>query len=300
MNNITTMGKILFAFLSLIGLTFGLFTAGPATAQDASQAAGGWGDVKPWQMGMADGASQVASQVQWFHNWVLLPVIVIITIFVLVLLLIVIFRFSEKKNPVPSKISHNTALEIVWTAIPLLILGLMFIPSIKILYFMESTGASDVTVKVTGHQWYWSYEYSEAKDFGGDVANPVKYDSIIVPKDSLPEDQKNLYRLKVDKALYIPVNKRVKLLLTSQDVIHSFSVLPLGLKMDAIPGRNNETWVNATKEGVYYGFCTELCGVSHAYMPIEIHVVTDSEFQDWLKSQNSNAPTPDANTKKSS
>ena len=279
------MRKIFFTFLSVAGLIGIGFVARMATAQDIA---------KPWQMTLQGAASQVASQVQWFHNWVLMPVITLICLFVLGLLFVIIFRFSEKKNPVPSKIAHNTPLEIVWTAVPLLILGVMFIPSIKILYFMEASGKSDITVKATGHQWYWSYEYSDAKDYGGDASNPVKYDSILAPKDTLPEDQKNLYKLKVDKALYIPVNKRVKIILTSQDVIHSFSVLPLGLKMDAVPGRNNETWVNATQEGVYYGFCTELCGAGHAFMPIEIHVVSDSEFQDWIKSQNT---APDATKK---
>ncbi|MDI9313514.1 MAG: cytochrome c oxidase subunit II [Hydrotalea sp.] len=287
------MRKIFFALLSLAGL-LGII-AQPAMAQDAGNQ---WGNASPWQMNMGGAASQVAEQVQWFHNWVLMPVIVFICLFVLVLLFIIIFRFSEKKNPVPSKIAHNTPLEIVWTAVPLLILGLMFIPSIKILYFMESTGKSDMTVKITGHQWYWSYEYADVKDYGGEDGNPVKYDSIIAPEDSLPDDQKSLYKLKVDKALYIPVNKRVKMILTSQDVMHSFSVLPLGLKMDAVPGRNNETWVNATQPGIYYGFCTELCGANHAYMPIEIHVVSDSEFQDWLKSQSGAPAAPDANNNK--
>lgn len=250
-----------------------------------------------WNMGLGGAASEVADQIQWFHNWILLPVAVFISVFVLALLLIVMFRFSEKKNPVPSKISHNTALEVMWTAVPLLILGLMFIPSIKILYFMESNGPSDITVKVTGQQWFWSYEYTDVKNYG---APPPKYDSIMVAEKDLPDSEKNLYRLKVDNALYIPVNKRVKIILTSQDVSHSFSVLQLGLKMDAIPGRNNETWVTATKPGVYYGFCTELCGAGHAFMPIEIHAVDDGEFQGWLNTLGKGAtPAVDA-TKKTS
>ncbi|MGI9461676.1 MAG: cytochrome c oxidase subunit II [Alphaproteobacteria bacterium] len=247
-------------------------------------------NITPWQMGLTGAASQVAEQVQWFHNWVLMPLIIVICVFVLLLLLVVIFRFSEKKNPVPSKVSHNTALEIIWTAIPLLILGVMFIPSIKILYFMESSGPSDMTVKAVGHQWYWSYEYTDIKKFTirdvdvdiDTTPKIVRYDSILVPKDDLPTNQQHLYRLKVDKPLYIPVNRRVKIILTSQDVVHSFSVLPLGLKMDAIPGRNNETWVTATATGVYYGFCTELCGAGHSFMPIEVRVVSENEFQNWL------------------
>lgn len=241
------------------------------------------GNAQPWQMGMTAGASDVSAQVVFFHNYVLLPVIGFICVFVLLLLAIVIFRFSEKKNPVPSKVSHNTVLEVVWTAIPLLILGIMFIPSIRILYFAESTGQSDITVKVVGHQWYWSYVYTDVKSYNvGD--DTVKYDSIMMTKEALPADEKDLYRLRADKPLYLPLNKKVKLILTSQDVIHSFSVLPLGLKMDAIPGRNNETWVRATKPGIYYGFCTELCGINHAFMPIEIRVVSDDEFQNWLNS----------------
>ncbi len=293
------MRKIFSLLLSGIAITASLAAPIKLLAQDAT------GNIesnaKPWQMMMTPGASETANQVWAFHNYVLMPVIVFICLFVLVLLVIVVARFSEKKNPVPSKVSHNTPLEVVWTAIPLLILGLMFIPSIKILYFMESSGPSDVTIKVIGHQWYWSYEYLDAKSYGGDANNPIKYDSILTPREALPDDQKSLYRLKVDKPLYIPVNKRVKLILTSQDVIHSYSVLPLGLKMDAIPGRNNETWVSATKTGTYYGFCTELCGANHAFMPVEIRVVSDGEFQDWFTNQNKDvAPAAAPTTKKTS
>lgn len=240
----------------------------------------GKGVAKPWQMHLDAGSSIISQEIAFFHNYIMMPLIIFICLFVLTLLVIVMVRFSEKKNPVPSKVSHNTMLEIIWTAVPLIILAIMFIPSIKILYQMESRDKSDLVVKVTANQWFWNYEYSDLGQYGDGVT--IKFDSLMVPKDALRQDEKSLYTLKTDRPLFLPVNKRVKIILTSADVIHSFSVIKLGLKMDAIPGRNNETWVTVLEPGVYYGFCTELCGTGHAFMPIEIHAVTEDEFTNWV------------------
>lgn len=237
-------------------------------------------EAKNWQLGFSPAASEKARQIYWFHDTILLPVIVAISLFVLALLIYVCWRFSEKNNPTPSKTVHNTWLEIIWTAVPVLILGVIFIPSIKLLYYTEDSSKSELTIKAIGNQWYWSFEYPESD---------VKFDSNIVPLSDLSDADKHLFKLKVDNPIYVPLGKKIKVLTTSNDVIHNFTVASAGVKIDAVPGRINTTWFNFDKQGVFYGFCQELCGVNHAYMPIEVHVVSEEEFNGWIAKKKQSA-----------
>ncbi len=248
------------------GLLASLASAGAGLASDAPQ---------NWQLGFNEPASEKARQIYWFHDAILLPVIIAISVFVLILLIYVCVRFSEKNNPVPSKTVHHTWLEIIWTALPVLILGVMFIPSIKLLYMTEDNSKSELTIKVTGNQWYWNYEYPDNGN--------ITFDSNYIPLADLPADQKNLFKLKVDKPLVVPVGKKVKLLVTANDVIHNFTLGAAGVKMDAVPGRINETSMTLDKPGTYYGFCQELCGTNHAYMPIEVTALSEEDFKTWLE-----------------
>lgn len=213
------------------------------------------------------GASPMKHEAIWFHNHILLPIILFIACFVLALLLIVIVRFNKRANPTPQKWSHNTPIEIAWTIIPVLILAFISIFSFRLLFDYHQIPKPDLTVKVTGYQWYWGYQYPDQKI--------SEYVSRILPEDKAPP---HLYRLAVDNPLVVPVGKVVKVLVTGSDVIHDFAMPAFGLKTDAIPGRVNETWFKAEKVGTYYGQCSELCGINHAFMPIEIRVVSDADF----------------------
>lgn len=230
------------------------------------------GRSEPWQINLQDPASPVMERVHDFHNFLLI-IITAIVLLVLGLMAYIIFRFNAKKNPVPSKTTHNTLLEVVWTGVPVVILIIIAIPSMKLLYFHDKAEEYDMTLKVTGHQWYWTYGYPDHGDF--------EFASIIIPEDELGEDQPRL--LSVDEPVVLPVDTTVQLLLTSDDVIHNWAVPALGLKIDTTPGRINERWVRITKEGKYYGMCSELCGVNHGYMPIEIHAVSKEDFAVWVK-----------------
>lgn len=209
----------------------------------------------------------------FFHNVILLPIITAITLFVLALLVWVVVRYNRKANPVPAKWSHNTPLEVVWTLVPVLILVFISIFSFKLLFAYHNMPKPDLTVKAVGYQWYWGYEYPDQK-VGEFVSN------------MLPEaDAKKVgkpFRLAVTEPMVVPVNKVVRVQVTGADVIHAFAVPSFGIITDAIPGRLNETWFKAEKTGVYYGNCRELCGVDHAFMPIEVHVVTQAEFDAWV------------------
>jgi cytochrome c oxidase subunit II len=190
-----------------------------------------------------------------------------------VLLVIVIVRFNARANPIPSRTTHNTLIEIAWTIIPIVILMVIAVPSFKLLFFQLNIPAADVTVKATGKQWYWSYNYPDN--------GQIEFDSLMLKEGERKEGQPRL--LAVDNEMVVPVNKTVRVITTGADVIHSFAVPSFGIKIDAVPGRINETWFKATREGVYYGQCSELCGKDHAYMPIAVHVVSEQAFAAWLE-----------------
>ena len=226
---------------------------------------------KQWQFGFQDAASQSMRDIVSFHNNILLPIIIAITVFVLFLMIYTCIRFRESKNPVPSKTTHNVAVEVLWTLIPCLILIVMAVPSFKLLYKQDTIPKVDVTIKATGYQWYWGYEYPDEN---------IIFESYMIKEDELKENQPRL--LTVDNEIVVPVNKVVKVLITANDVLHAWALPSFGVKRDAVPGRINETWFKAEKVGTYYGQCSELCGIQHAFMPITVRVVTDEEYAQWL------------------
>ena len=226
---------------------------------------------KNWQLGFQDSASQGMTEIVSFHNNILLPVIIAISVFVLFLMIYVCIRFRASKNPNPSKTTHNVAVEVLWTLIPCLILIVMAVPSFKILYNQDTIPKADVTVKAVGYQWYWGYEYPDEN---------IIFESYMIKEDELKENQPRL--LTVDNEVVVPVNKVVKVLITANDVLHAWALPSFGVKRDAVPGRINETWFKAEKVGTYYGQCSELCGIEHAFMPITVKVVTDEEYAIWL------------------
>jgi len=226
---------------------------------------------KNWQLGFQDSASQGMTEIVSFHNNILLPVIIAISVFVLFLMIYVCIRFRASKNPNPSKTTHNVAVEVLWTLIPCLILIVMAVPSFKILYKQDTIPKADVTVKAIGYQWYWGYEYPDEN---------IIFESYMIKEDELKENQPRL--LTVDNEVVVPVNKVVKVLITANDVLHAWALPSFGVKRDAVPGRINETWFKAEKVGTYYGQCSELCGIQHAFMPITVRVVTDEEYAIWL------------------
>jgi cytochrome c oxidase subunit 2 len=239
------------------------------------------GQPSPWQLGLQGAASPVMDSISHFHDR-LLYVITAITAFVLVLLVVVMVRFNRRANPNPSRTTHNTLIELLWTVVPVLILVGIAIPSFKLLFFEQDIPPPDVTVKATGKQWYWSYSYPDNGNF--------EFDSLLA-QDKQPR------LLAVDNDLVVPVNKVVKVLVTGADVIHSFAVPSFGIKIDAVPGRLNETWFKAEHEGIYYGQCSELCGKDHAFMPIAVRVVSEQDFTAWVEdakkkyARNDAAPT---------
>ncbi len=236
----------------------------------AGAAWAGLGQPTPWQMDLQDSASPVMADVAGFHFF-LLWVIAAISAFVLALLLICIVRFNARANPTPSRTTHNTPIEMLWTIVPVIILAVIAVPSFRLLFVQLEVPKPDLTVKVTGKQWFWSYSYPDSN---------FEFDSLMVQEKDLKPGQLRL--LAVDNELVVPVNKVVHVLVTGADVIHSFAVPSFGIRMDAIPGRVNETWFKATTEGVFYGQCSELCGKDHAFMPIAVRVVNDNDFNTWL------------------
>jgi cytochrome c oxidase subunit 2 len=225
----------------------------------------------PWEMDMQPAASPVKQQIIALHDLVLV-IITLITVFVGGLLLWVMYRYSAKRNPSPSRTSHNTVLEVAWTVIPVLILVVIAIPSFRLVYYEDRARDADMTLKVTGHQWYWEYTYA---DRGG-----IDFSSYIVPDDQLKEGQLRL--LDVDNQVVLPVGKNVRILTGSGDVIHSFFIPALGVQRYAIPGKTIETWVRIDKPGTYYGECNQICGTNHSRMPIAIRAVPEAEFEAWL------------------
>jgi cytochrome c oxidase subunit 2 len=239
---------------------------------DLVEASAQLGQPSNWQMNLQQSATPVMDEIVTFHT-ILLWVIALITAFVLVLLAIIAVRFNAKSNPTPSRTTHNAGLEIAWTVVPVIILVLIAIPSFRLLFFQLNMPPADLTVKATGRQWYWSYNYVDSGKF--------EFDSVIVRDQAkLRPDQPRL--LGVDNEMVVPVNKTVRVLTTGFEVIHAFAVPAFGIKIDAIPGRVNETWFKATREGIYYGQCSELCGKDHAFMPIAVRVVTEQAFNAWV------------------
>ncbi|MBM3541351.1 MAG: cytochrome c oxidase subunit II, partial [Alphaproteobacteria bacterium] len=227
-----------------------------------------------WQTGFIPAASPNMQTIVDFNVW-LFWIITLIAAFVLVLLVFVMWRFAEGRNPNPSQRSHNTLIEVIWTVVPIIILVGIAIPSFKQLYFLGRTPADvGLTIKATGKQWYWSYEYP---DHPG-----VAFDAFMVPDDSIDTSKGQLRLLETDNIVYVPVDTNVRVLVAADDVLHAWSVPALGVKKDAVPGRTNETWFRATKTGSYYGQCSELCGVSHGFMPIRVEVVSKEDFEKWI------------------
>ncbi|HEV2816791.1 MAG TPA: cytochrome c oxidase subunit II [Allosphingosinicella sp.] len=263
----------------------------PATANAAAPAAAavpapprtaptaGVGQPTEW-IGLQPTVSEIGEEAVWFHDIILLPLITAISLFVLGLLLWVIVRYRRSANPSPSRNTHNTTLEIVWTLVPVLILVAIAVPSIRLLAHQYNPPRADLTVKVTGNQWYWSYEYP---DMG------VQLDANIMP-DEVAVARGEPRQLAADERLVVPRGAVVKVLVTSNDVIHSWGVPAFWVKMDAVPGRLNETWFRADRTGVFYGVCYELCGARHGYMPIAVEVVEPAQFQQWIASRGGHMP----------
>jgi len=207
----------------------------------------------------------------WFHDYMLLPIITGITVFVLFLVIYACVRFRASRNPVASKTTHNTFIEVIWTLVPCLILIVIAVPSFKVLYEQDEIPPADITIKAVGYQWYWGYEYPDEN---------IIFDSYMIEDKDLKPGQPRL--LTVDNEIFVPVNKVVKVLITANDVLHAWALPSFGVKRDAVPGRINETWFKADRTGTFYGQCSELCGVKHAFMPITVNVVSQDEYNNWL------------------
>ncbi|MGY8976056.1 MAG: cytochrome c oxidase subunit II [Alphaproteobacteria bacterium] len=234
------------------------------------------GAAHPWGLNLREAFSPVMAEMVSFHN-ALIWLIVIISLFVLALLVIIVVKFNTKANPKASKTTHNTFIEIAWTAIPVLILVVMAVPSFKLLYKSDVVPEAHMTVKAIGHQWYWSYEYPDHGNF--------TYDAWLVQdkEDMEGEDRPFTRLLTTDTRVVVPVGKVIRVQMTSTDVLHSWAVPSLGVKKDAVPGRLNELWFEADREGIFYGQCSELCGTNHGFMPIEVHAVSEEEFLAWVE-----------------
>ncbi|MGX4774445.1 cytochrome c oxidase subunit II [Bradyrhizobium guangdongense] len=248
------------ATIALVATGITLMTGGAAFAE--------LGQPEPWEWHLQASGSPVMDNIVSFHNF-LSVLIIAITLFVLALLVIVVMKFNAKANPVPSRTTHNTLIEVVWTLVPVLILVGIAVPSFRLLFLELDVPKADLTVKATGKQWYWSYAYPDNGKF--------EFDSLMA-QDKQPR------LLGVDNEMVVPVNKVIRVQVTGADVIHAFALPSFGVKIDAIPGRLNETWFKATKTGMFYGQCSELCGKDHAFMPIAIRVVSDQEFASWVES----------------
>lgn len=253
--------------LSLAGVGFAASL--PTTAFAAAA-----GHPVPGQIGFQEPVTPIAHEIEFFHNGILLPIITAICLFVLGLLIYVMIRFNEKANPEPQRLTHNSALEVAWTVVPVLILIVIAIPSFRLLTHQMVVPPADMTMKVTGKQWYWTYTYPE--DQGGGF----EFDSEMIPASELkPGD---IRQLSVDNEAVVPVGKVVHVQVTAADVIHSFAIPSFGVRVDAVPGRMNETWFKAEREGIYYGQCSKLCGKDHSNMPIAFRVVSEEDYAAWL------------------
>jgi cytochrome c oxidase subunit 2 len=238
--------------------------------------ANGVGLAEPGQIGFQQAVTPIAADIHWFHDDLLMPIITLISLFVLALLAYVIWKFNEKANPTPSKTTHNTLIEVAWTIIPVVVLVIIAIPSFRLLTDELVIPPADLTVKVTASQWHWAYEYPK------DQAGGFSFESYMKPENEIKPENGDVRLLSVDNEAVVPVNKTVVLQITAVDVIHSFIVQSFGVRVDAVPGRLNETWFKADREGVYYGQCSKICGKDHAYMPIVFRVVSEEKYQAWL------------------
>lgn len=247
------------ATIALVAAGITLATGGAAFAE--------LGQPAPWEWHLQASGSPVMDNIVWFHDF-LSVLIIVITLFVLALLVAVVVKFNSRANPVPSRTTHNTLIEVVWTLVPVLILVGIAVPSFRLLFLELDVPKADLTIKATGKQWYWSYAYPDNGKF--------EFDSLMA-QDKQPR------LLGVDNEMVVPVNKVIRVQVTGADVIHAFALPAFGVKIDAIPGRLNETWFKATKTGMFYGQCSELCGKDHAFMPIAIRVVNDQEFASWVE-----------------
>lgn len=256
--------KFTLKFMAGVAGSLALFIATAAQAQDGSYSV-------PWQLGMQNPVGPLAVQGQDFWN-LLLWICIVITIFVTALLIYVMIRFRASANPVPSKVTHNTLIEIIWTIVPVVILLIIFIPSMRLLYDADDTGDADLTIKAIGNQWYWEYEYPD---------QGFSFLSTMIEDEDLQPGQPRL--LAVDERVIVPVGAKVRLQTTSVDVIHSWAIPAFFIKMDAVPGRLNEVWFMADEEGLYYGQCSELCGIRHGFMPIAVEVVSRTQFNQWVR-----------------
>jgi len=241
----------------------GLIGGGMAVAQVAED----------WQVGFQESASPVMDRIISLNS-VLFWICVVISVFVFVLLAIIVFKFNRKANPTPQKWSHNTLIEIVWTVVPVAILVAIAIPSLRLLYYQDRAADAEMTIKAIGHQWYWSYEYP-------DIGEDITFDATMIPDEEITEGQHRL--LETDERVVVPVDTTIRLLVTASDVIHAWAIPSFGVKIDGVPGRINETWFRATKKGVFYGQCSELCGTYHAFMPITVEVVSKEAYAEWVE-----------------
>lgn len=258
-----------------VGAALGMATAGFAGAAMAAQ-------PEPWQMGMQAAATSVMDDVRWFNDFTLI-IVSAITLFVLGLIIYCVVRFNKRVNPTASRTSHNTMIEVVWTVVPILILVVISVPSFRLLFKQLDVPEYEMTVKATGYQWYWGYEYMD------EGMEDVYFDSIMLTDEQRQErmqamglTERDVPRLlAADYNMVVPEDTNVRVLVTAADVIHSFAMPAFGVKIDAVPGRLNETWFNAREPGMYYGQCSELCGKDHAFMPIAIQVVTAEQYAAW-------------------
>ena len=225
-------------------------------------------------MWLQDAATPTAERIHEFSAFVTI-IATVIALLVMVLLLIVMVRFNERANPTPSRTTHNMPLEVIWTVVPVAILVVIAVPSFKLMYFADHTQNPDMTLKITGHQWYWSYAYPDNGNF--------TFDANVVDAEARKKDPSLKRNMDTDNRVVLPVGKKVQLLMTSDDVIHDWAVPAFGIKLDTVPGRLNETWVQINEPGVYYGFCSELCGVNHAFMPIAVEAVSPEDFAKWVE-----------------
>ena len=254
-------------FIGAAAALWSLSSSGAALAAD-----GPLGQPHPWQLGLQEGVTFLKDGIGDFHD-LLLVIITVITVFVMVLLVYVMVKFNAKANPTPSRTTHHTMIEIVWTVVPLLILVGIVTPSMKRLYEQEQIPEVGLTVKAIGKQWYWSYEYPDHGNF--------TFDATIIPEKDLKPGQLRL--LETDNTVVVPVDTNIRVIITAADVIHAWTVPAFGVKKDAVPGRLNEVWFNARREGTYYGQCSELCGSLHGFMPIKVEVVSKEKFAAWVQ-----------------
>jgi cytochrome c oxidase subunit 2 len=254
---------IMYVFFVRLMIGTGLFVPLCASAN---------GLPRPWQIGLQKAFSPMAQRIYDMHQFLLI-IIFTVAIFVLLIMVYIMIRFRASRNPKPSKFTHNTWLEVMWTAVPLVVVAVIIVPSLRLLHYIEESPPAEMTIKAVGNQWYWSYVYPDHKD--------MSFDSYMIADEDLKPGQLRL--LEVDNRVVVPVNTTIRVLITSNDVLHSWAVPSLGVKMDSVPGRLNETWIRVTKEGVYYGQCSEICGSKHGFMPIAVEAVSKDRFNQWIQ-----------------